>query len=214
MKTIKKIMILASLLFVTNIAFSKETKKMDLNAKSNTMTKKTIDTAKSLIKWKGQKELIKDEHYGDMKFNNGEIYFNGDKPVSGNFEVNMNSMVVRDIPNTDENKEKIQKLIGHLQSDHFFNTKKYPKAKLTVKSFTPTKVAGVYQAKGFLTIRDKTNPVEFDFKTNDYKTATGKFQINRSLFNVKYNSPSIFSIDKLKDKAIADMIDISFTVNL
>ena len=52
---------------------------------------------------------------------------------------------------------------NHLKSDDFFNAETYPELKF---SGVLVKENGKYQLKGEMTIRDITNPIEFDVKYN------------------------------------------------
>lgn len=163
---------------------------------------KKIDASKSAISWVGKK--VTGKHEGTVSLNEGSLTFKKNAVVAGTFTVNMNSINVTDLK-AGEGKEKLE---GHLKSDDFFGTDKYPTSKLV---FTNVKANGAnkYSVIGNLTIKDKTNPITFDLVVNG-NTATTKLVIDRSKYDVKYNSTSFF--DSLGDKAIYDDFELDVTL--
>jgi polyisoprenoid-binding protein YceI len=95
-----------------------------------------------------------------------------------------------------------------LKNDDFFGTDKYPTSTLVFKTIKD-KGNNVYDVTADLTIKGKTNPVTFDITAKD-GTATTKFNINRTKYDIKYGSGSFF--DNLGDKAINDEFEISATI--
>ena len=100
------------------------------------------------------------------------------------------------------------KLDGHLKSDDFFGTAKFPTSTLVFKKIA-TKADGVYTVTADLTIKGISNPVTFDIAVKG-DTATTVVTIDRTKYDIKYNSKSFF--DSIGDKAIYD--DFTLTVNL
>ena len=96
------------------------------------------------------------------------------------------------------------KLEGHLKSDDFFGVSNHPTAKLV---FNEVEASGknAYNVIGDLTIKGKTNPVNFTMSIYGNK-ATASLKIDRTKYDVKYGSTSFF--DNLKDKAIYDEFDL------
>ena len=99
-------------------------------------------------------------------------------------------------------------LEGHLKADDFFGTAKYATSKLVFTKVT-LKSKGVYTVTANLTIKDKTNPITFDL-TVAGKTATAKLMVDRTKYDIKYNSKSFFG--SIGDKAIDDEFELN--VNL
>ncbi len=167
----------------------------------NAQTKK-IDASKSTITWVGKK--VTGKHDGTVNLKEGSLIFKSSGLTGGTFTVDMNSIAVSDLK-SGEGKEKLE---GHLKSDDFFGTDKYATSKLV---FTNVKANGAnkYTVIGNLTIKDKTNPITFDLVVNG-NTATTKLVIDRSKYDVKYNSTSFF--DSLGDKAIYDDFDLDVTL--
>jgi polyisoprenoid-binding protein YceI len=156
-----------------------------------------IDTKKSIINWTGKK--VTGEHIGIIKFKEGILVFKDGKIYGGSCIVNMNSL-----SNTDQTGEDKEKLEGHLKSADFFNTKEYTTAKLVFKSVTE-KSKNLYNVKADLTIKGKTNPVNFVLAVAG-KTATTDLKIDRTKYGIQYGSGSFF--DDLGDRTIYDDFDL------
>ncbi len=166
---------------------------MNVNAQ-----KYTVDTNASKVTWLGEK--IGGEHKGTIDLKSGEFSEKGNKIVSGTFVIDMTS-----IKDTDLDDEGYRtKLEGHLKSDDFFGVAKYPTAKLVIKSAEAFK-AGKAKVKGDLTIKGKTNPIEFEVVKSG-KSYKGKLVVDRSKYDVRYGSKSFF--DNLGDKVIYDEFTI------
>ncbi len=159
-----------------------------------------VNTKESTIDWHGEK--IGGEHEGNIQVKSGYIELKNDQIVAGNFVIDMTT-----ITNTDlEDEGYNQKLVGHLKSDDFFGVEKFPTANFVVtksSKFTNGKAT----ITGDITIKGKTESISFEVVRagNEY---TGKIDIDRSKFDVRYGSDSFF--DNLGDKAIYDI----FTLNI
>jgi polyisoprenoid-binding protein YceI len=162
---------------------------------------KKVDAKKSTITWVGKK--VTGEHSGTVNLKEGNLIFKGNKLAGGNFTVDMTSMTA-----TDLSGDWKTKLDGHLKSDDFFGTEKFPTSTLVFKKIA-TKSAGVYTVTADLTIKGISNPITFDITVKG-DTATTKLTIDRTKYGIKYNSKNFF--DSLGDKAIYD--DFELTVNL
>lgn len=165
------------------------------------------EAGSSHINWKGFKPT--GEHNGTVKVKNGFFTVENDKIIAGEFEIDMNSIVVLDIPSDESSNGKLTR---HLKSDDFFGVKKHPMAKFKL---TSSEVKGDKMfIKGNLTIKEKTNPVSFlaDVSINE-ETLTFKsetFEVDRSKWDVKYKSQSFFA--DLGDKFISDDMELSVEV--
>ena len=164
----------------------------------NAQTKK-VDAAKSTISWVGKK--VTGQHEGTVNLKEGNLIFKGKKVVGGNFTVDMTSMTTTDLK-AGQGKEKLD---GHLKSEDFFGTEKFPTATLVFKSIGE-KSAGVYSVTADLTIKGVTNSVNFEL-TAAANTATAKLIIDRTKFGIKYGSKSL--ADTIADRAIDDEFELS-----
>lgn len=162
-----------------------------------------VNTADSKISWEGRKK-IGDAHTGELALKTGKVIMNGGKLTGGEFEIDMQSLKVTDIKDEGMNA----KLVGHLKSDDFFSVDKFPVATLKI-----TKVAagkdGKQNISGSLTIKGKTHPISFPAEVHPGKDsvhAVANFNVDRTKYDVRYNSMKFFS--SLGDKVINDEFSV------
>lgn len=104
-----------------------------------------------------------------------------------------------------------KKLMDHLKNEDFFDVVNHPTATLTFTNALPTANPREFLITADLTIKGITNPVEFTAQFNEDMTAAQTtFDIDRTLWNIRYGSPSFFN--DLGDNAISNTI--SFTVSV
>lgn len=175
-------------------------------AKSTAVTFKA-DTDRSTIVWKGFKPT--GSHEGTISIKEGNIAVNDKTVESGKFTIDMSTIVVTDIPESEEGNAKLQ---GHLSGPDFFDVKGFPTAEFEVTGLENKE--GKTMLSGNLTMKGETNNISLPVKTSfdeDMMTLKSEtFTIDRSKWNIKYGSKSFF--DDLGDKFIND--DIELTVNL
>ena len=163
-----------------------------------------VDTKATKIEYSAGK-VVGSPHVGNVTAKSGNLVFKGDELVSGDVVVDMNSITSTDITDAGTNA----KYVGHIKSPDFFDTAKYPEAKIAIKS--SKKTAKGLEVTGDLTFIGKTNPITFvvtDLKKTD-SVVTGKSQVNvdRTKWGLKYGSGSVFK--ELGDKAIKDEFSLS-----
>jgi len=138
-----------------------------------------IDVDNSVLKWTGFHLGKSYEHNGNIKLKSGNLVVESGKITGGDFVIDMTS-----ITNNDLTGAKNTKLVDHLKSDDFFNTEKYPEARLVI-----SKIEGA-KATGEVTIRGITAPISFEFsteETSDNKiVATATLSIDRTKHEVSY----------------------------
>lgn len=164
-----------------------------------------LDAAKSTFKWTGKK--VTGSHWGYIKFTDGQLTTDGNNVVGGTFVVDMNSMDCQDTKG-----EYGTKLLGHLKSDDFFSTEKFPTSTLTIKKVTP-KDGNNYDVVADLKIKGISNEVTFPAvitKDAANLTATAAFKINRTKYDIKYRSGNFF--ENLGDKAISDDFEVEVNI--
>ncbi|HEX9151374.1 MAG TPA: YceI family protein [Flavobacterium sp.] len=169
-----------------------------LSTLSVTAQTKKVDASKSAISWVGKK--VTGQHNGTVAIKSGSLAFKGKKLAGGTFVVDMTSLTATDLQG-----EYQGKLNGHLKSEDFFGTEKFPTATLVFKKVA-VKAPNVYTVTGDLTIKGKTNPVTFDLATTKNAAATS-FKVDRTKYDIKYGSGSFF--DNLGDKAISDDFELN-----
>ena len=171
--------------------------------------KYTADPSATVIKWSGEK-IVGSSHNGTINLKEGTLTTDGKSITTGEFVVDMNSIRNEDIKDAGSRA----KLEGHLKADDFFGVGKFPFSRLVLTGSTPF-TAGKATAKGNLTIKEATHPVEFtvmESKSGDLLTYTATITFDRSLYDVRFGSGKFFS--NLGDNAIKDEIklDVSLVV--
>jgi polyisoprenoid-binding protein YceI len=167
-----------------------------------------LNTESTKIEWVGTK--VTGEHRGLIKVKEGSsLTFKGDQITGGNVVIDLNSLTVTDL--TDP--EYVAKFVGHMKSADFFNTEKYPEAKLVITKSKKTKDG--LELEGKLTILDKTQPIKFTAtapsKTTDSFTSKAVIKIDRTKFGLKYGSGQFFK--DLGDKMIHDEFTLNIDLN-
>ncbi len=159
--------------------------------------KKVVKTEQSKATWKAYK--VTGSHAGTIKLKEGFLIFDGNKLTGGEFVVDMTTLVT-----TDDLGDMKPKLEGHLKSDDFFGVEAHPTSKLV---FTKAKCfnKNSYTVTGDLTIKGITKPITFVVSVFGNK-ATATLKVDRTKYNVKYNSGSFFK--NLGDKTIYDEFDL------
>jgi polyisoprenoid-binding protein YceI len=169
-----------------------------------------VDTDKSILEWDAKK--IGGGHNGTVGIQSGTLKLNKSEISGGSFVIDMNSIVCLDI----ENAEYNAKLIGHLKSDDFFSTEKFPTATLTIKKVVRLKAnskGSTHNIYADLTIKGITNEIVFPASVvseNGVITADASFTVDRAKYDVRYGSTSFFP--NIGDKAIGN--DMNFKVKI
>lgn len=172
-----------------------------VSANIHAQEKLAADNEKTTLLWLGEK--VTGQHTGTIKLQNGWLSLKDNKIVSGEFIIDMSTI---------KDSEGNEKLEGHLKSDDFFGTEKFPTSKLVITG-SDAFDKGTAIVRGNLTIKGITNPIEFKAATQKKDEGTwfyANIVINRTLFNVRYGSGTFF--DNLGDKTIYD--EFKLKVNL
>ena len=160
-----------------------------------------INTSNSTVKWKGSK--VASSHEGNIKLSSGKLILDHGKLVGGEFEIDMTTIVNTDI----EDKESRLKLEGHLKNKDFFNVNEHKTASLMITTVKLIEESS-YELQADLTIKGITHPVTFqaNIAINELNfLARAKIKIDRTKWDIKYNSGSFF--DGLGNYLILDEIE-------
>lgn len=166
-----------------------------------------VDAAKSSLKWNAKK--VTGEHSGTIGLSSGSIIVDGTTLKGGSFVADMTSMVCTDITDAGYNA----KLMGHLKSDDFFSVEKHNKATFKITKVTPGTGAGNFNVTGDMTIKGITKPITFPATVkmeNGLVVAMAKINVDRTAFDIKYNSKKFF--DAIGDKMIYDDFELDLTL--
>ena len=162
----------------------------------------TVNTTKSIVKWKGEK--VTGFHEGVINIKAANLTFNNDELIGGEVTIDMSTINCTDLSGPYKNK-----LEEHLNSDDFFNVSDYPLSTLKITKCTKVN-NNKYNVVANLTIKDVTESIEFETELIN-NVATAEINIDRTKFDIKYSSGSIFK--NLGDKMIYDDFSISVNIN-
>jgi polyisoprenoid-binding protein YceI len=160
-----------------------------------------IVNTRSNIDWVGKK--VTGAHNGTIAIKEGEFVLSDGKLTGGQFIIDTTSIKIMDITDPATNAQ----LFGHLVSDDFFSTEKYPEAILKIIS-----VSGQH-IKGDLTIKGITRPIAFDADINvngDMLIATSQLVIDRTQYDMKFRSGNFFR--DLGDTLIYNDFELNISV--
>jgi polyisoprenoid-binding protein YceI len=166
-------------------------------------TEYKVDAKQSKVVWLGKK--VTGEHTGGINIADGKLISDGKTFTGGSFTIDMASMTCTDLADAGYN----EKFVGHLKSDDFFSTAKFPKSNFVITKITSTG-KDQYNVKGNLTIKGITNEIEFPATIQTVGKqikANAKIVVNRTKYDIKYGSGSFF--DNLGDKAINDDFELN-----
>ena len=160
-----------------------------------------IVSAQSNIDWVGRK--VTGTHNGTIAVKEGELTLNDNKLIGGKVIVDVASIKILDVTDPTTNAQ----FAGHLSSDDFFSTEKYPEAILEI-----TSVSGEH-VEGSLTIKGISHPTQFDAAVKidrDTLTATGRLVVDRTKYGMKFRSGSFFK--NLGDTLIYNDFELTITI--
>ena len=214
----KPMTLVASLIFVITFLFSacqnsaEKEKEKENSTPASTVTlhadheKYVIDKKESRITWKGWNSLKPDQaHVGYVFVSRGELMIENDHLAGGVVVLDMNTI-------TDKDHGSDNNLIHHLKDTDFFDVKTFPITSFIITGVEPASGHQI-NITGNLTIKGITQAVTFpaSMEVKDGRvTALGKVTIDRTKWDVRYNSGKFY--DNLADKAISD--DMEFEMKI
>ncbi len=164
-----------------------------------------VNTEKSTVKWIGSK--VSENHEGTVNISQGYLDIEHGVLVSGQITIDMNT-----IKTTDMSEKYNLKLDKHLKNEDFFDVNEFDVATITIVQAWRG-IGNEYKILANLTIKGITHPISFGADVNvdglSY-LATAKIKIDRTKWDIKYNSGNFFK--DLGDKLILD--EIQFDVSL
>lgn len=168
----------------------------------------TVNTTQSSMAWEGFEgvKLLASEHNGTINISAGKLLVKDEKVVGGKFNIDMNSIVVLDIP---ADNSRNAKLTNHLKDPDFFDAPKFPEANFEITSVEAGN-ADSSLVNGNLTIKGISKNISFPaLITKDANTvkANAKFYINRKDWGINYRSE-----DSLGDKMIRPEMGITISL--
>jgi polyisoprenoid-binding protein YceI len=152
-----------------------------------------VDLNASAIEWSGRNPNGK--HWGTIKMSSGTIAVNNGN-LGGEFEIDMTA-----IKNIDLEGDELQPvLISHLESDDFFFTRLFPKARFVIlgsEAINDRSRSGPnFRIAGNLELRGISAEIEFpatlSLTADDKILAEAHFDIDRTRWNILYGSSRFF----------------------
>lgn len=146
-----------------------------------------VVSAESEINWTGRK--VTGAHNGTIDIKAGSLEVNEGKLNAGSFSIDTTSIKILDISDPATNTQ----FAGHLFSEDFFATERYPEATFEITEVAQT--GNSSQITGNLTIKGITHPVSFPADVNVTKenlTASGKIVVDRTSYDMKFRSGNFF----------------------
>ena len=171
-----------------------------------------VDLGESRVEWLGRNLLNK--HWGTVALASGELQFSDGRLSGGEFVLDMTRMDCADLAG----HELHDVLIDHLQSDDFFDTERYPEARLVIDSAEPIPDRGAGQpnlwVRAQLTLCGVTRPLNFEaaagFAEGGKPAAQASVAIDRTDWNVIYGSGKFFK--RLAGHLVNDMIELQIRI--
>ncbi len=161
-----------------------------------------LDLNQSNLYWKGTKMRGNGSHEGEVSISHGYLLKDKSGLSGGKFEIDMKSINITDIPETDPNP--IKNLTEHLMDLDFFDVDNFP-----VSAFEITKITNHspenLEVSGNLTIRGITRNITFKAIQKE-KSITARFLIDRFDWNIAYEG-------SWADRTLVDR-EIEFKVEL
>ena len=172
-----------------------------------------IDPQQSKLLWRGYYLFSFGEHFGTIQISDGEVQIENEQITSGFFSIDMKT--IKNLDMAEDNGAK--DLEAHLMSDDFFSVDKFPKATFEITKSEKIKDAGEgepnYDITGNLTIKGVKNSLKFPaiviFNEHGIE-AKARFKIDRTKWNVHYNSGKFFA--DIGDGAISDAIGFEISL--
>lgn len=160
-----------------------------------------IAVAQSNIDWTGRK--VTGSHNGTIAIKQGILTVTEGQLSGGRFIIDTTSITILDVTDPATNAQ----FAGHLASDDFFSSERYPEA-----SFEITAVND-YKVEGNLTIKGVTHPISFNANvkiTGPVLTASGKIVVDRTKYGIKFRSGNFFK--DLGDTLIYNDFDLNVNI--
>ena len=179
-----------------------------VKVETNIATLNNVDTAVSVLTWKGSKPT--GSHNGTVALQSGGMLIEEGVLKGGEFVIDMNTITNVDMAGS----AGAGKIEGHLKAPDFFDIAVYPTSKFEITNVEEAE--GKLAVTGNLQIKDVTKSITIPATISSEGGVTtfksDVFNVDRADFNVKYGSKRW--IEGLKDKFINDLMEMSFVVVL
>ncbi|NIP79325.1 MAG: hypothetical protein GWM90_08975 [Gemmatimonadetes bacterium] len=166
-----------------------------------------VDTARSVVRWRGTK--VGGKHEGIVKLAGGRLHLREDSVVGGDLTVDMRTIAVTDIP--PHEAEARRQLRSHLAHEEFFAVDRFPFATFTITGVEGGE-HGIYDVSGNLTVRDSVGNITFQATApragSDGVWATAAFTLDRQRWGVRFDGAT----SALRDAIVHDEIQLQLVL--
>jgi polyisoprenoid-binding protein YceI len=177
-KTMKKVMLVACVLFSTHCLTSCEDEELSQSTYA-------LQESASVVKWKGYSPEL--YHDGTFQVQSQDIQVVDGKVTSGTFTIPIATIVNFDLP--DEVKPM---LLEHLKSPDFFHLALHPTASFKITNVQPianVSEEGNYTVTGDFTLLGQTHPITFPARINlngNNLELEASFKLDRTKWGMTY----------------------------
>lgn len=141
----------------------------------------TLDAEATSLNWTGKYVSDGHEHTGTVKVTEGNIVYNGDEFVSGEFNVDLNTLEDKDMPSPMKDT-----LESHLKGAYFFNTAQNANVPVVINSVTDKDITATITVLG----KEIKTVMPIKLSKNDKTiTASGKFDVDFASLNMGGMNP-------------------------
>ena len=158
-----------------------------------------LDVKSSSLKWKGSKSADY-FHTGTIQFQDGSVEMEGDKLISGNFTIDLNTITIEDKQLPDEKKGYLS---AHLKDTAFFFAAEFPKVTVKVDGYEAGKLSTTINVRG-QEIKESI-PVKLT-STDKTVSISGKFSIDFAALKMPGMEPDPESGEKIQSKVEYDLL--------
>lgn len=192
----------------TKAGFSTEGTHEPIDTAAIPTGRRALDLGESSIEWIGRNLLNK--HSGSIALKSGHLDFDGTTLTGGEIVISMHKIHCDDLAGTPLHDV----LVAHLRSDDFFDTERFPEARIVLRTarFDPNAPPGGQNlnVEADLTLKDTTAPVSFTasagLDADGRPAAQASFCIDRTKWGVLYGSGKFFH--RLAGHLVNDLIEI------
>ena len=171
-----------------------------------------VDLAESWVEWSGRNLL--NAHHGRIALQRGSIFVRNGQLAGGEFVFGMNAITCQDLAGSPLHDV----LIAHLRSADFFDTARFPEAKLAVTDVSipehATPGSPNLSVTGDLTLKGVTHAIQFaacaGVAPDGKLAAQAEFHLDRWRWNVIYGSGRFFQ--RLGGHLVNDLIGICLRI--
>jgi len=193
-------------------AKTEDAKKVEVVKEASSVEFKTIKEG-SHLEWRAAHLGGLEPRFGQVSLKSADVSAKDGKLATAKIIMDIASLTVTNFP---DDKEKEEKLTGHLKTADFFNVEKFP-----TSTFEVTKVedgTGDFNSKvtGNLTIMGVTKSITFSANVKvtdtDFSVKSEDFTIDRKDFGLLYNTEGTEGVPA--NYLIADEVGFTINVNL